>query len=361
MKKLFSQKIHLDIPIDHIDLFPKVAMSDEFIALGKLITLPSPSEDFPSFMIQDFFGKKTCTKEWGDFESSCYIPKLVYFNGEWTQYSLSSAFDSLEEKIRKKTLPKLISTQWADLNYTTLFDSLMNALHKGTLKKCVLASRMDYIYSTPLSPWDIFTHLPQESGYPFLYQIAPNRAFIGCTPEMLFVRKNNRLFSEALAATALHPKDLFSSKNKEEFHYVQEEIQTHFKALCKTYAMSLKNPKQSAHLYHLHATFEGELKKSVNDIDIVRQFHPTSAMGGYPKDAALHWIGENETIERGFYSSCFGFCSPNYTRVMVGIRSAQIHDNRLMAYAGGGIIKTSNVNEEQEEIHQKVKMWGEIA
>ncbi|MDN3504248.1 MAG: chorismate-binding protein [Rhabdochlamydiaceae bacterium] len=323
--------------------FPKIIMGDDFSASGTLgeVAKNSTHRDHFTFTIQDFFGKKDLTDEWEGFSSTTFIPKKA---------SLELATQSLTLK----------STTLAYSNYHQVCQSLIDCLDDTRFQKAVLATRFDHLFDTQIDPLAIFNKLQKENGLPFLYQVAPSQALVGVTPETLYERKLDQIFSEALASTALNPKDLESKKNTAEFHFVREMIEKAFRELCRTCDISNPKIKKAGKLYHLNVEFRGTLKSGVTDSEIIEILHPTPAMGGTPRALALDWILNNEPIERGFYSSYFGFLSPTYSRIMVAIRCALIKRNILSAFAGGGIVKTSDPSLEFTELENKANLWRHL-
>ena len=323
--------------------FPNIIMGDHFAASGIIdeVAKNSTHPDHFTFTIQDFFGKENLTHEWKDFKSTTFIPKMA------------------SPKLTSQNL-RLQSIKNAYQNYPQVCQSLIDSLDDQHFQKAVLASRFDHQFDQPIDPLALYTKLPKQNGLPFLYQLEPHLALLGVTPETLYERKKDQIFSEALAATALDPQDLQSDKNRAEFNYVKDMVEKAFHTLCQNFHISDPKIKKAGNLYHLNVEFKGQLKLGVTDSEIIELLHPTPAMGGTPRETALNWILNSEPIERGFYSSYFGFLSPTYTRIVVAIRCALIKKNILSAFAGGGIVKNSDPKAEFTELENKVSMWRNL-
>jgi isochorismate synthase len=82
--------------------------------------------------------------------------------------------------------------------------------------------------------------------------------------------------------------------------------------------------------------------------------HPTSAVCGMPKMAALEFIQNHETYDREFYS---GFLGPvnveNETNLFVNLRCMKIQNGTATLYAGGGITEDSVPEKEWQETELK--------
>ncbi|MEZ4744549.1 MAG: chorismate-binding protein [Calditrichia bacterium] len=82
--------------------------------------------------------------------------------------------------------------------------------------------------------------------------------------------------------------------------------------------------------------------------------HPTPAVGGYPKDLALPKISELEPFDRGWYAGPIGWFSKNAAEFAVAIRSGMVYHNKLLLYAGAGIVPGSEPEKEWDELENKI-------
>ena len=93
------------------------------------------------------------------------------------------------------------------------------------------------------------------------------------------------------------------------------------------------------------------------DAGIHPALHPTPAVSGLERSAALDFIRTTENLGRRYYS---GFCGPTDpvggTQLYVTLRSAAIDAERGEAtlWAGGGIMPDSRLEEEWAEVVQKM-------
>ena len=68
----------------------------------------------------------------------------------------------------------------------------------------------------------------------------------------------------------------------------------------------------------------------------------------------MPWNLKYESIDRGWYSGCIGwFDLDGNGRFDVAIRSALQDKNTIYFYAGGGILKESNLDKEWDETESK--------
>jgi len=103
-------------------------------------------------------------------------------------------------------------------------------------------------------------------------------------------------------------------------------------------------------IQHLETPIRAALRPGVGILDAVAALHPTPALGGRPRTAALQFIATHEPHPRGWYASPIGMLRPNGEGTMVAaIRSALLSGENAWLYAGAGIVRGSVPEEEWEE------------
>ena len=89
----------------------------------------------------------------------------------------------------------------------------------------------------------------------------------------------------------------------------------------------------------------------------VDHLHPTPAVCGVPTAAARALILANEGFTRGLYASCCGAVTRRGGELMVGLRSATVHRDRVHVYAGAGLVPGSDAAAEWAEIGLKMGQY----
>lgn len=254
-------------------------------------------------------------------------------------------------------------------NWDQLIEASLKKMAQSPLEKVVFARRTTCKSETPLHPFEILAHLPYTASIRFAIQFEKGITFIGATPERLFYRRGDQIFTEAVAGTRRRGKSeeedqkweeelRKSPKENREFSFVKQSIVEGLSPLCLT----LKNKKEDSvlktpHVQHLHNTFAGQLKPGTSDATLLSALHPTAAMGGFPKSLALEHLLQHEPFERGWYAAPLGYCSEKESAFAVGIRSALVEKNRIHFFAGAGIVAGSSPKQEWEELEQKLSLW----
>lgn len=148
---------------------------------------------------------------------------------------------------------------------------------------------------------------------------------------------------------------LNDEKNREEHDYVVQMI----KQSVAPYVESFDIPDAPViyplkSLQHLFTPVTATLKSDATILDLVKQLHPTPALGGEPRDKALQFIDEKEPFDRGWYAGPIGWLDANFDgEFAVAIRSGLITENQATLFAGCGVVKDSDPRAEYEETRIK--------
>ena len=107
---------------------------------------------------------------------------------------------------------------------------------------------------------------------------------------------------------------------------------------------------------HLYTPIEAELPRDAHILDIIQNLHPTSAVGGSPREAACSRIEHYESFARGPYAGPVGwFDAKGDGEFVVGIRSGILNGRSLRLFSGAGIVEGSDPAKEKEETDLKFK------
>ena len=134
------------------------------------------------------------------------------------------------------------------------------------------------------------------------------------------------------------------------------EIRALLEPLCATLRADPTQVHLLRHVAHLRTRFEGILAKPHHVLDLVARLHPTPALGGAPRAAALAWLAAHEHIERGLYAGPFGaFDRAGNGEFAVAIRSGLFAAGEAQLFAGAGIIEGSAACSELCETRWKLR------
>ncbi|AYG05364.1 isochorismate synthase [Gryllotalpicola protaetiae] len=230
--------------------------------------------------------------------------------------------------------------------------SVISRIAAGDVRKVVLSR-------------ELHAHLPAGAdvrralvelalGYSDCWTFAVD-GFVGASPETLVRVTAGRVDAQVLAGTAARGANsdtdavaaaaLRSSRKDRAEHAfavdsVLESLAPHTGALETSEPFTLKLPN----LWHLATDVAGPLADGSSALDLVAALHPTAAVAGTPRAAALAVIGELEPFDRGRYAGPVGWIGADGSgEWAVALRSAQIDESGdITAYAGGGIVADSD-------------------
>ncbi len=249
-----------------------------------------------------------------------------------------------------------------------MVEAALAAIQRGDLTKVVLARALRLTFDAPLDPLDVLVRLRRAhpDTFCFLFEPQPGCAFVGATPELLARVDGDAVETEALAGSiargatpaedrALGERLLRSAKDRHEHALVVEAIRRALTPLTETlHIPSEPRLRRLGNVQHLETPIHGRLRDA-DLLAVVEALHPTPALGGTPRDAALDFIARLEPFPRGWYAAPVGWMTADGEgEFAVAIRSALICGNTAILYAGAGIVAGSEPEKEWEETALKL-------
>lgn len=245
------------------------------------------------------------------------------------------------------------------------------------LAKIVLARRAMLEFTGRIDAIQLIDRLKSTGmkNFGFYLQPTENSAFFGGSPELLYYREKNKIFSEAVAGTRprgetqeidkeMADELLNSSKDVQEHRFVCQHIEEALRDFCSSFVSDDDvGILKSEMVQHLCKKYEGTLKDSSSDAKIISRLHPTPAVGlrfnGNKEyvEQALNKIREIEQFDRGWYAGPVGWVGVDSAEFAVGIRSGMVQQNKLYLFSGAGIVPDSNAEQEWTEIEQKISQY----
>lgn len=245
----------------------------------------------------------------------------------------------------------------------------LEAIASGRYDKIVLSRALDLLFDNPCEPLRILDRL--RATYPschvFSLQNASGESLIGATPERLVSVSGGQFQTEALAGSAprgqtaaedaAHARALLGSeKDQREHRHVVESIRRRLESVgLETVDPGPARLLSLPNVHHLQTPIAGRMRPDQHILDLANCLHPTPAVGGTPREAALGDIRRWEPFDRGLFAGLNGwFDFRGNGEFLVGIRSAQIRGRRARLFAGAGIVSGSVPLKEREETSVKM-------
>lgn len=272
-----------------------------------------------------------------------------------------------QQKPRKRKQSSILCTLQSPEDHTewiTRVETARNLIEQKKFDKIVLARSVSVEAKHELEPTVLAHELRQKypECYNFMIQKDSDTTFIGATPERLISLQKEMILTEGLAGSTSRGRSALedatlahslmeSQKDRDEHQFVVQAINDSLKRFSENVEHPLKPQiKKLQNVQHLFTPIAASTKAGVQIHELIKELHPTPAVGGYPKHKTAPYIREIEQVERGWYSAPVGWFNLNGCgEFAVAIRSALLHKNRAELYAGCGIVSESDPEREWNE------------
>ena len=251
------------------------------------------------------------------------------------------------------------------------------AIGEGRVSKVVLARTLDLVTERRLDPIEVVHHLWQENHGSHVFYFEPEEgcAIAGAAPETLTTVSRGRFHATAVAGTVargetpveqerLAQQLLASEKEGVEHRIALDDMVARLGPLADDIqAQPEPHVLTLARLQHLETEIRARLPEGTSALTVLEALHPTPAVCGLPRDAALEFLDEEEPFERGWYAGPVGWFDLEGNGVFVpALRCAVVQDLRWRLFAGAGIVEGSDPGLEWDETSIKFEpMLGALA
>ncbi|MHB8509580.1 MAG: isochorismate synthase [Candidatus Dormibacteria bacterium] len=245
-------------------------------------------------------------------------------------------------------------------------------LSAGEAEKVVLArevlARADGVVSAGAVLRALRSSYP--SCFTFLVAGADGTALVGASPELLVRRDGTQAMSQPMAGSAARGVDELddariaatlqaSTKDRREHALVVEGMA----AALRPLALSVDVPPgpevvQFTNIQHLATTITAALRPSspAGVLELCAAVHPTAAIAGHPRQAALALLDELEGMERGWYGGAVGWVNGNQDgEFALALRCGLLWEDGARVFAGVGVMPDSNSAAELAETEMKLR------
>lgn len=260
--------------------------------------------------------------------------------------------------------PGTINTMGAG-PYRSDFAQFSAALHAGLFQKLVLSS---YFEQESSCFYVLDNFMRACAVKPELMVVLAQAPQVGtwfvATPEVLVrtLPQSSRLHTMALAGTMPYCAEnmelaAWSHKNREEQALVTSYLTA---ILGDDYEAHGPYPVKARSVVHLRTDLTFTPKQGLSAL--LAALHPTPAVCGLPKAAALDFIVEHESYQRSYYAGFLGEmqCPKSGTNLFVNLRTIELLAQQgvwgpwtFRSYVGGGLLAASNEDSEYAEICAK--------
>lgn len=257
--------------------------------------------------------------------------------------------------------------------YIEQVEAALEAIGAGKVEKVVLARSLEVHANGDFDRRHFFAAL--RTLYPSCALAIVREGedtFVSATPERLVRLIDDRVETTAVAGSAARGRNpdeearlggelLSSEKEREEHEVVKRSIRSALHDLCG----ELVGPDEPGLLklegiQHLETPLQGVLQgaaaSKVHVLDLVERLHPTPAVAGAPRAAALDWLERFEDLDRGWYAGPIGYVDARGRgEFRVALRSARLGARDARLFAGAGIVRGSEPERELAETRLKLR------
>jgi isochorismate synthase len=258
-------------------------------------------------------------------------------------------------------------------DYRDAVREAVDRIHRGPLRKVVLARTIEVTAQRAFDSRLLVHRLRavDPDSYAFVVPTEDDGVLVGASPELLVSRRGHEVRSNPLAGSAPRSGDpvedranaealVASAKDREEHAIVVDAVAETLRSFCTELSW---DPEPLLHetpnVWHLSTRFRGVLgDPEVTALDLVAALHPTPAVAGEPRDAALETIAELEPFDRGRYAGAVGWVDADGDgEWAIALRCAELRGDRAVLYAGAGIVAGSEPAGELEETDRKFRAF----
>ena len=221
-------------------------------------------------------------------------------------------------------------------------------IRAGEFEKAVLAREVTVEAPSAHDPAALYGALRELFPSCFCFCVGtPEAAFLGASPELLVRRDGASVATVALAGSTRRSADpavddhlgerlLRSEKDRREHAIVVRRIQRSLRPRS-VWVEAAPEPGlvRVANIQHLATPIRAQLAEPRSAIELAGLLHPTPAVGGEPREAALAAIAELEEMDRGWYAGPVGWMdAAEDGEFCVALRSALLRDRDAHLFAG---------------------------
>lgn len=171
--------------------------------------------------------------------------------------------------------------------------------------------------------------------------------------------KGTRPFREGMQKELLE-----SEKDQAELNMIVDLERNDLGRVCEIGSVKVINPREiETHptVYHGVATIEGQLRKDVGLVELLRATFPGGSVTGAPKIRAMQIIDELEPVRRGPYCGAIGYISADgQMQFNIAIRTIVVDGDKACVSVGGGIVADSNPADEYQETLVKAQAMFDV-
>ncbi len=246
--------------------------------------------------------------------------------------------------------------------YQKQFEALHREIKKGKITKAILSRIKSIKEFTKDMAASFYRALctSYPNAYTFMYFTPQTGLWTGASPELFFKTSDGIAKTVSLAGTRKgngNENSAWGEKEVDEQNIVSDFV-THVLKSYGVQELEITGPEtiKAGKMAHLRTSYTFSVQHLKDQIGaFVTALHPTPAVCGLPKDAAMEVIHQVESHSRSYYAGFLGRINKEEMDLFVNIRSMKFTDDGVDLYLGGGITLGSNAEQEWQETELKAE------
>lgn len=303
------------------------------------VLLASGAGSDSSFLMKDFFQEKKIIDQ--SFAKPIFLDWKSWCN-YWS----------------KKNSP--LEVKWSepsDFLFSKYYQSIQNKISSNEIVKAVPVIVKRGLSNVPLSFFELMTRLLNQGvdANTWIYGAwDKGSGFIGQAPEVLFFKNKYKIKTMALAGTSAKSKNENDFLNDPKEIFEHEIVVSSLQKKLSQWGSVERYPRQVLalkYLNHLQTHLELTANLDISVDELLQKLHPTPALGSEPLDLNfLQTIREDNT----YLGAPFVVTRGDQTLALVSIRYLQFNGSQLSIPAGCGVVASSDLNREFNEVKNKM-------
>ncbi|MFZ5571537.1 MAG: aminodeoxychorismate synthase component I [Thermodesulfobacteriota bacterium] len=219
--------------------------------------------------------------------------------------------------------------------------------------------------------YHLFKSLYRRNPAPFFAYIqAGDHQIVSTSPERFLKQRGRAIETRPIKGTrprgttaeedAASGEQLRNNpKDDAELSMIVDLLRNDLGRVCRAGSVQVTQHKRLEayqNVFHLVSVVEGRLEEDKTAVDLLRATFPGGSITGCPKIRAMEIIDELEPVRRHIYTGAIGYFGFHDTMdLSIAIRTAVIHEGRIVFSVGGGIVFDSVPADEYAETLHKGK------
>jgi anthranilate synthase component 1 len=305
------------------------------------------------------------------YKDEMYIFDHQYINND--KAAATSELDKIEYITRTKDFPIYgyssvgsEESNYTDAEFLEHIEKVQQHIHRGDVFQMVISRRFSQEFMG--DEFNVYRALRSINPSPYLFYFDYGSFKIfGSSPEAQMVISKGKASIFPIAGTFKRTGDddsdlklaekLFSDPKENAEHIMLVDLaRNDLSRHCSDVVVeTLREIQYYSHVIHLVSKVTGKIKPNKLSMNVVADTFPAGTLSGAPKYKAMELIDKYERGNRGYYGGCIGFMGFNgdFNHAIM-IRSFLSKDNVLYYQAGAGVVVNSVVENELNEVNNKL-------